>query len=203
VRRFISQATIIPVILLCALWPQRVAGGEDVFPRPPAAPLVTHDPYFSIWSMSDRLTDSWTKHWTGRPQPLAAMLRVDDGTAYRLMGPEPRQVPPMTQTSLRIFPTRTVYSFDGAGLNVTVSFLSPLLVQDLDILARPVSYVTVSVRSVDGRPIASPSTLTPAQSWRSTTPLRELSGRGSPRRAWRCCPSAPRTRRSWPRKVMT
>ena len=151
VRRFIRQATIVPVLLLCALWPQRATGGEDVFPRPPAAPLVTHDPYFSIWSMSDRLTDSWTKHWTGRPQPLAAMLRVDDGTAYRLMGPEPRQVPPMTQTSLRIYPTRTVYSFEGAGLNVTVSFLSPLLVQDLDILARPVSYVTVSVRSVDGR----------------------------------------------------
>ena len=45
--------------------------------RPPAVPLVTHDPYFSIWSPADRLTVAWPVHWTGATHSLASMIRVD------------------------------------------------------------------------------------------------------------------------------
>ncbi len=99
--------------------------------------------------MADRLTDEGTKHWTGKSQSMTAMVRID-GKPFRLMGAEGRRAPALEQTSLEVTPTRTVYSFRGAGIEATLAFLSPLLIDDLDILARPVTYITADVRSADG-----------------------------------------------------
>ena len=55
--------------------------------RLPAVPLVVNDPYFSIWSPYDKLTDGSTRHWTDDQMPLLGLLRVD-GKVYRFMGKE-------------------------------------------------------------------------------------------------------------------
>src|SRR5580700_1284674 len=118
--------------------------------RPPAVPLITHDPYFSIWSFSDRLNESATRHWTGATHSLTSLIRID-GVTYRLMGVEPRSAKPLDQVSLEVLPTHTNYVFEGAGVRVKLTFLTPALPQDLDVLSRPVTYVTWRVEASDNR----------------------------------------------------
>jgi glutaminase A-like protein/uncharacterized protein DUF5127/uncharacterized protein DUF4964 len=117
--------------------------------RAPAVPLITHNPYFSIWSTTDNLTDSNTNHWTGAPQPISGIARID-GKAYRFMGSDPRDVPAMEQVARSITPTHTFYEFKAAGVNLHFTFFTPAILSDLDILSRPVTYLTWTAQSTDG-----------------------------------------------------
>ena len=119
--------------------------------RPPAVPLVTSDPFLSIWSDADRLTDTPTRHWTGSPHPLVSLIRID-GQTFRLMGDSPTAVPAFPQTALQVTPTRSIYDFDNTHVHVTLTFMTAALPHDLDILSRPLSYLTWQVRSSDGKP---------------------------------------------------
>src|SRR6478672_11076765 len=64
----------------------------------PAYPLITHDPYFSIWSFTDSLQASTTKHWTGSDQSMLGYLKVD-GRLYRFMGQEEKVYNSLLPTS--------------------------------------------------------------------------------------------------------
>ncbi len=123
--------------------------GRDHPFRPPAVPVVVSNPYLSIWSCADRLTDANTRHWTRREHPLISLIRID-GRSYRLMGTDPKDVPAMKQVGVKVYPTRSVYDFDDGHVHVTLTFLTPALPGKLDVLARPLTYLTWDVRSVDG-----------------------------------------------------
>ncbi len=113
--------------------------------RPPAVPLVTIDPFTSVWSLADRLTDDWPRHWTGTKMALYGVIRVD-GVAYRFMGGPEFLDRAAEQVSLTVEATRTLYVFRCGPVELDVTFTTPLLVDDLDLLSRPASYLTLAVR---------------------------------------------------------
>lgn len=125
--------------------------------RPPAVPLVTHDPLFSIWSFADRLTDDTTRHWDGVRQFIFGLLTVD-GVVYEFMGQvhclgERYAVGcrKLQQTGCEIRPMTTVYSFENELLTMELTFTSPLLLNDLTVLSRPVSYIDYKIAFKDNK----------------------------------------------------
>ena len=146
----VRRASFLCIIVVACISSVASAQPSDTF-RPPAVPLVTHDPYFSVWSMSDRLTDSWTKHWTGATNAMCGLIRID-GKPYRFMAPAVLKVPAMTQLSLEVLPTRTIYRFEQDAVRLTLTFTTPALRDDLDILSRPITYITFDIAATDKQP---------------------------------------------------
>jgi len=126
-----------------------IAGAQAAL-RAPAVPLAAHDPYFSIWCAGDRLTDVETTHWTGKPHRLQGMVQID-GRTFRVLGASPSSTPALLQTDLQIRPTRTIASFAGNGIGLRLTFLTPALPEDIDLLSRPVTYLIWEAWSADGR----------------------------------------------------
>ncbi|MDQ0720075.1 hypothetical protein QF049_001336 [Paenibacillus sp. W4I10] len=124
--------------------------------RPPSVPLVTVDPYFSVWSAANHLYEDHTRHWTNKTNGIVG-LAVIDGKLRRFMGKvgsEERtavQEPEvLVQTNLTVQPVTTRYTFQGEGIELHVQFTTPLLLDDLDLLSRPVTYLNFQVKSIDG-----------------------------------------------------
>ena len=117
--------------------------------RAPAVPLIVHDPYFSIWSFRDELTQEWPHHWTGSSHGISGLLRID-GKCRNFCGRN-TFVPPMEQRSVEILPTRTIYRFEAEGVELELTFLTPALPHRLDVLSRPLTYVIFRLASTDGK----------------------------------------------------
>ena len=147
--RDLAQRLLLVCVPLAFLCPKALAAAAGPF-RPPAVPLVASDPYFSIWSFADHLTGDTTRHWTGTPQSLTSMVRID-GKAYRVLGADPMDVPALPQTGVEVLPTRTVCTFEGSGVRVTLTFLTPLLPDNLELLSRPATYIDWEVQAADGK----------------------------------------------------
>ncbi|MDR3140212.1 MAG: DUF4965 domain-containing protein [Tannerellaceae bacterium] len=62
--------------------------------RAPSVPIITCDPYLSIWSPYDKLTEGNTEHWTGKEHSIIGAIRVD-GITYRFMGKDRKNLKPI------------------------------------------------------------------------------------------------------------
>ena len=79
--------------------------------RPAAVPLITVDPFFSIWSCNDALYASPTEHWSGRPCPIVAGVFVDNEfhsvSGFDIDGKLIKRR--IYQRSMEITPTSSIY----------------------------------------------------------------------------------------------
>lgn len=99
-------------ILVCCIFQSVLLSAQQ---KAPSYPLVTHTPYFSIWSSTDKLNESVTRHWTGANHSLVGIIKVDD-TYYRFLGKE-------TEEFVSILPAadeqvyEAAYTFDQPAAN--------------------------------------------------------------------------------------
>ncbi len=95
----------------------------------------------------------------------------------------------MQQTALEVTPTRTIYTFQAAQVTLTVTFFTPAFPKDLDLLSRPVTYLTFAVTGdgahdvsllVDVDPVIAVNTRDEAVTWgRSRIPGLTVLNAGS------------------------
>ncbi|MBQ2972820.1 MAG: DUF4965 domain-containing protein [Clostridia bacterium] len=117
--------------------------------RAPCVPLITIDPYFSVWSQDTVLNVSDTVHWTGKRNYILGTVTVD-GKEYSFLGYH-RDKHKLIQTSLEIDALSTTAVFENDKITLRAVFTSPVIADDYRLLTRPVSYLSVSYSSKDGK----------------------------------------------------
>lgn len=115
--------------------------------RMPAYPLITVDPYFSLWSNTENLYDSDTIMWYGRTKRLSGTIEID-GKTFRFMG-KGRNAP-IKQISRTVSPYITYYEFADSKIKLSAEFYTPLIIDELRHLGSPVSFIDYTVISLDG-----------------------------------------------------
>ena len=102
--------------------------------RAPAMPLITVDPYFSVWSFDDCLNHSETVHWTGQKNNLFGSVSIDGEElsflGYRGPFHKMRQV----YSDFNALSTR--YTMECDKIRLFIRFMTPLLPSDLPLLSR-------------------------------------------------------------------
>lgn len=109
--------------------------------RAPAIPLITIDPFISIWAPDETLNYKPTVHWTRSVMNVLGSVTVD-GERYSFFGYE-RNLKKMVQTEMDITTLSTLCTFENDKIKLFVRFMTPMLPDKLEILSRPISYLSV------------------------------------------------------------
>ena len=117
--------------------------------RVPAVPLITMDPYFSVWSSDTTLNVSNTEHWTGKSNSIIGTVTVD-GSRYLFLGYH-RDYHKINQVSLDIDALSTTAVYENEQIRLKAIFTSPVIADDYRLLTRPVTYLEVSYEILDGK----------------------------------------------------
>lgn len=122
---------------------------DDMKLRAPSVPLITIDPYFSVWSPDTQINVTETEHWTGKSNSIIGTVNVD-GNEYLFLGYH-RDIHKIKQVSLDIDALSTTVVFENDKIRLKAVFTSPLIADDYRLLTRPVTYLELSWEALDGK----------------------------------------------------
>lgn len=103
-----------------------------------AYPLFIKDPYFSIYSNGDILTESDTIFWTGAKKELLGLVKIDN-KIYSFLGKS--EFEKLEQINVELETFKTIYTFKKDDFILKVEFVSPLTLNDLKLLSCPICYM--------------------------------------------------------------
>ncbi|WP_239060769.1 glutaminase family protein [Bacteroides sp. 519] len=104
-----------------------------------------------------RIPDEAKKHIRPGKNIIAAHCNDGGGESYLDFGiwmrkdNEQKFTQTARQTNVNVLPTRTFYTFEAGGVQLDVIFTAPLLMDNLDLMTRPVNYITYQVKATDGK----------------------------------------------------
>jgi hypothetical protein len=119
--------------------------------RPPAAPLIVRSPYLSTWQTSTVSPGTWQTFWNGDTTAMAGIVRID-GSSFLFAG-DPGvgdAGAALEQTNLTLTATRSVFTLQSSGVQITLEYLSPIEPGDLQRQSIPMAWVLVTAQSIDG-----------------------------------------------------
>lgn len=125
--------------------------------RPPAIPLAVRGPYTNAWSSTagnGTLNTNGVEYWTGSTLGWEGIITVDD-ISYEWLGTGSQNLP--TLDNLKTAVPLTVsydsqysnFTFSAGPVELSANFFSPVLPKDLCRTSIPLSYLTVSSKSLD------------------------------------------------------
>ena len=117
--------------------------------RAPAIPLITVDPYFSVWSPNEVINFTPTEFWSGKQNSILGVVYID-GERYTFLGYH-KDYHKLTQTSITYDAFSTTVCFKNEKICLKAVFTSPLLPDDYNLLTRPVSYLEIFWDTNDGK----------------------------------------------------
>lgn len=113
----------------------------------PAYPLFIKDPNFSLWSASDELNGKNPQTWWDEEKRMYGFLHTD-GEVYCFLGnANDLNVKKAVQTDVSVSTFSTDYSFACGKTTLKVKFVSPLPLDDFNILSMPVCYVEYEIEN--------------------------------------------------------
>ena len=114
--------------------------------RLPAIPLITSDPYLSVWIPGDTVDSACAMHWSGAEKPVDGFLSAD-GERVQFLGKNEARSRIAAQT---ITATRTAFTAVCGDISLSVTFAAPAFPDDPDVMSMPVTLVRLRAEATDG-----------------------------------------------------